>query len=59
MIDFGFHTNTGLLSTYIKETSKEKLISRYPCYKAMPLQAWRGFEGFMRLRLPDFQIVDT
>jgi hypothetical protein len=59
VIDFGFHTNTGLLSTQIKETPKEKAISKFPCYKAMPVQAWRGFGNSKRLRLPDFQRVET
>jgi hypothetical protein len=27
--------------------------------KAIPLQAWRGPEGSMRLRLPDFKTVGT
>jgi hypothetical protein len=27
--------------------------------KAIPIQAWRGFEGSRRLRLPDFMIIGT
>jgi len=27
--------------------------------KAIPLQAWRGPEGFRNLRLPDFKTVGT
>jgi len=27
--------------------------------KAIPLQAWTGFEGSRRLRLPDFKTVGT
>jgi hypothetical protein len=27
--------------------------------KAIPLQAWTGPEGFMKLRIPDFKIFGT
>jgi hypothetical protein len=27
--------------------------------KAIPLQAWRGPEGSMRLRIPDFKTIGT
>ena len=28
-------------------------------YKAIPLQAWIGPEGFRRLRIPDFKTIGT
>jgi hypothetical protein len=45
-----------------EKTGKEKLYKMTTLHievKAIPLQAWRGPEGFRRLRLPDFKTIGT